>query len=142
MEIVQHDATKLLGGGTSVMLGGTRVPIVFDQEAFVLIEERWGSLNAFAEELQKGHKGKMYTCVRDAIVATVRNLPVDPAKLMDPKRIVEYAEAIGPAFMKAMPDVAQEEAAGARKPDAPLTGELSSTSESSDSGWRPPTSGE
>lgn len=143
MEVVRS-APKLLGGGTSVLLGGSQISVRFDMEAFVLIEERWGSLNAFAEELQKGHKGKMYKAVRDAIQATVRDLPVDPATLMDPKRIVEYAEAIGPAFMEAMPEVAQDEAAQAqaRKPDAPLTGEPSSTPESSASGWHPPTSGE
>ena len=141
---VEHSAPKLLGAGTTILLGGTRVPIAFDMEAFVIIEDRWGSLNAFAEELQKGHKGRMFTCVRDAIQAGVRGLPVDPMTLANPKHVVEYAEAILPAFMDAMPEVAQDEAAqaAARTPDAPLTGEPSSTSESSAGGWLPPPSGQ
>lgn len=137
------DGPVLVGKGATVILGGSEVPVVFDLPALVEIEERWGSLNAFAAELQKGSDGKMFKCVASAISATVRGLPTDPVKLMDPNRIVEYAEAIGNAFMEAIPMTkGPVPEPGQEIIDGPLTGAASTTPASSDSGWRPPTSGE
>ena len=137
------DGPKLVGAPSWIELGGSRVQVLFDMESFVYIEERWGSLKAYWEELQKGQEGRMYTAVRDGIAAAVRDLPVSSASLMDPALVVEYANALLPAFMKAMPSVVQEAAAEAqaREADRPLTGDGSSTSVSSASGWHPPTSG-
>ncbi len=144
---VQQDAEqegpKLVANGSWVNLGGSRVQVVFDNRALVEIERRWGSLNAFAKELRKGDEGKIYTCVSDAIAATVRNLPVDPVDLIDPSRVLEYVIAIGAAFREAIPTVSEPKAeqGGGRSPDSPLAGDGSSTSGSSAGGWHPPTSG-
>lgn len=132
------EGPKLVARGKTVDLGGSEVTIRFDMEAFEYIEDRWGSLNAYASELQKGHQGKMFKCVADGIRATVRDMPVDPVKLMDPGRIIEYAQAIGAAFMEAMPNVEEGQPA---QEATPLAGAASSTSASPASGWRPPPSG-
>ncbi|PZR71648.1 MAG: hypothetical protein DLM66_00330 [Candidatus Dormiibacter spiritus] len=135
-----QEGPKLVAQGRTIVLGGSPVLIKFDNRALVELERRWGSINAFAQELQKGGDGKMFTCISDAIAATVRNLPVDPTDLIDLNRFPEYAEAIGAAFMEAMPEVPVEPEQG-KTPDAPLSGETSSIVESSSGGWRPPTSG-
>lgn len=130
---------KLLGKGTEVVLGGAPVRLIFDNRALVQLEREWGSLKAFADELQKGQDGKMFTCISSAIAASARGLPaqVDPVDLIDVSRIIEYAEAITVAFEEAMPEAA-EQGVGS---DRPLTGAPSTISESSASEWHPPTSG-
>lgn len=140
-----NEGPKLVANGATILLGGSPVRIVFDQRAFVEIEKRWGSLSAYWNEIQKGIEGKLFTCVADAIAATVRGMPVDPVSLMDTRRLVEYARVIGPAFLEAMPSLPEEEGQPGSptsvEADRPLTGAPSSSSESFASGWRPPTSG-
>jgi hypothetical protein len=138
----EQEGPALVARGTKINLGGSMVEVRFDNRALVELERRWGSLSAYTDELNKGHQGKMFTCITDAIAATVRGLPkgIDPIDLIDVTRSREYLDAIAEAFMEAMPsaqsDQASQEVAG------PLVGVASSMSESSDSGWRPPTSGE
>ncbi len=137
-----QEGPKLLARGRIIVLGGSPVPLKFDNEAIEILEERWGSINGFAQELQKGGDGKMFTCIFSAISACVRDLPggVKARDLIDLQRFPEYATAIMEAFQEAMPNVGQEEASG-QTPDAPLSGETSSIVPSSSGGWHPPTSG-
>ena len=129
---------KLLAQGTYVILGGSSVRLKFDNRALITLEREWGSLAAFAEELSKGEKGKLFTAISSAIAAGAKGLPqgIDPIDLMELGRIEEYANAVTSAFNEAMPLGAQ-----AGEPTAaPLTGLVSSTSASSSAAWRPPTS--
>lgn len=140
-QVQEDEGPKLVAKGATVVLGGSPVKIRFDNRALVEIERRWGSIAAYGAELQKGEQGRMFTCIQDGLVAGVRGLPpgIEPEDLIDPARALEYIEAISTAFQEAMPEVPQD--AKSVQVDGPLTGASSSTQPSSDSGWRPPTSG-
>lgn len=88
------EGQQLAARGAQVDLGGTLVRVRFDNLALIELEDQWGSLKAFGQELTKGADGKMYKAVTSAIRACVRDLPVDPAELIDVTRLDEYIEAI------------------------------------------------
>jgi hypothetical protein len=97
------DAARLLADGTPVTLAdGTTVPVRFDFEAMLRLESTYGSIFAFAKDLDARHNGKGFAAVLAGLQAGVKDRPIEPADL-HPAAVLEYRDAVVAAYLEAMP---------------------------------------
>jgi len=100
------DSARLLAKGTQVTLkDGSTQALVFDFEAIAMLEDRYGSLDAFVAILQG--TGKRFTAIKDAMVAALSHtgMPADKiVKLLEFKQFQQYVEALSAAFNEGMPE--------------------------------------
>lgn len=120
---MKFDSDKILAAGVPVTLAdGQEVRIHYTLRSMKLIEDRYGSIDAFARaasamDAPEGEtpQGKVFETISTLIYAGLLHLRAsedDILDALDPSKLMEYVEASMTAFTRSMPEQPEGEAQG------------------------------
>lgn len=90
-------------------INGEGIPLVFDMEAMMLVEEYFGTLTDLQEQLDKGEDGPIFTTIVKALAAGAKiEQPRELARRLNPEKTADYATALTNALAVAFPTSAQQ----------------------------------
>ncbi len=108
------DADRLFARGAPVTLRGQPYRVILDFEALELIEKEFASLDVFVDKLRsEGWKGERLKTIRIGMTAgllhtkpasqTFEDFTAEVRKLLEPRELASYLEALTLAIAEAFP---------------------------------------